>query len=227
MTDTAPATTPRWTEYQPIDQLVPADRNSKDHDQVALGASVASFGFVEPVVVDERTGKLLAGHGRTDYLRTLHTTGLPVDWPEGAPWPPDGVVVTEDGAWHVQVVRGVASRDDEHAEAMGIALNRVGERGGWKYDILVDSLGSLRDSGLLDATGFDADYLDDLIAQTQAPSLDDLEGKYGQPDPTHLWPVLRFKIPPADRDRYLRLVEGLEGGDDVLFAHLLALAERP
>lgn len=227
MTDTAAPATPRWSEYQPITQLVPADRNAKDHDQPALGRSVAEFGFVEPVVVDERTGKLLAGHGRTEYLNALHATGMPDDWPPDAPWPPDGVVVTEDGAWHVQVVRGVRSRDDAHAEAMGVALNRVGELGGWKPDVLVDQLADLRDLGLLDAAGFDSDYLDDLIAQTTPPTLDELQGKYGDPDPTQLWPVLRFKVSPVDRDRYLRLVEGIEGGDDVLFAHLLGLAERP
>lgn len=37
--------------------------------------------------------------------------------------------------------------------------------------------------------------------------------------------MLRFKVAPEVRDRYLRTVEGIEGGDDVLFAQLLDWAE--
>lgn len=222
------ADTPRWTEYQPVRELVPADRNAKAHDTQALLASIQAFGAVEPSVVDERTGKLLAGHGRTDLLTDLEAIGdRPDDWPDDQAWPPDGVVVDDQGRWCWLVVRGVASRDDAHAEAMGIALNRVGELGGWHQDVLADALGHMQALDLLDATGFSPEYLDDLISTLQAPSLDELAGRYGDPDPAQLWPVLRFKVPPVVRDRYLRLVEGIEGGDDVLFAHLVTLAERP
>jgi len=54
MADTAQP--PRWAEYQPIDQLQPAERNAKAHDQDALRRSVELGGFIEPVVLDERTG---------------------------------------------------------------------------------------------------------------------------------------------------------------------------
>lgn len=227
MADTAPTAPPRWTEYRTVDDLPPAHRNAKDHDQAAMRRSVRSFGFIEPVVLDERTGRLLGGHGRTDYVAELEASGRPDDWPDGVPFPPEGLVVRDDGRWTLPVTRGWASRDDAHADAAALALNRVGELGGWVPDTLADMLDSLRGSDLLDAAGFTTDYLDDLIGTLEAPSLDDLAGKYGDPDPTHLWPVLRFKVAPQDRDRYLRLVEGIEGGDDVLFAHLLTLAERP
>jgi ParB-like chromosome segregation protein Spo0J len=216
MTDTAP---PRRLEYLPLAELLPADRNAKDHDQDALAHSVGAFGFVEPVVLDERTGQLLAGHGRTEYLMRLEGEGQD---------PPEGVVVDDDGTWRAPVVRGVASTSDDHATAMGIALNRVGERGGWHMDQLAEQLDQLRlDDALFAATGFDLDHLEDMLALTGgAPSLDDLEDKYGEPDPAQLWPVLRFKVAPTVRDRYLRIVEGLEGGDDVLFDQLLTWAEQ-
>ena len=216
MADTAPH--PRRLEYVALAELLPADRNAKDHDQEALASSVGAFGFVEPVVLDERTGQLLAGHGRTEYLVQLEGEGKP---------PPEGVVVAEDGTWLAPVVRGVESKDDDHATAMGIALNRVGERGGWHMDQLAEQLDQLRlDDDLFAATGFDLDHLEDMLALTGgAPSLDDLEDKYGEPDPKQLWPVLRFKVAPEVRDRYLRTVEGIEGGDDVLFAQLLDWAE--
>lgn len=163
MTDTAPSP-PRWTEYQAVADLVPAVRNAKDHDQAALGASVREFGFIEPVVLDERTGRLLAGHGRVEHLTELQAAGAE---------PPDGVVVGEDGRWQWLVVRGIASRDDAHADAMAIALNRVGERGGWRADVLTDVLDGLFGSDLAAATGWTADELDDLIAATGGGELPD------------------------------------------------------
>jgi hypothetical protein len=143
---------------------VPAVRNAKDHDQAALGASVREFGFIEPVVLDERTGRLLAGHGRVEHLTELQAQGAE---------PPDGVVVGEDGRWQWLVVRGIASRDDAHADAMAIALNRVGERGGWRADVLSDVLDGLFGSDLAAATGWTADELDDLIAATGGGELAD------------------------------------------------------
>jgi hypothetical protein len=163
MTDTAPSP-PRWTEDQAVADLVPAVRNAKDHDQAALGASVREFGFIEPVVLDERTGRLLAGHGRVEHLTELQAQGAE---------PPDGVVVGEDGRWQWLVVRGIASRDDAHADAMAIALNRVGERGGWRADVLSDVLDGLFGSDLAAATGWTADELDDLIAATGGGELAD------------------------------------------------------
>lgn len=152
------AAPPRWSEYVPVDDLVPAESNAKAHDQALLARSVETFGFVEPVVVDERTGRLLSGHGRTEHLTERRAAGDD---------PPEGVIVGDDGRWLVQVVRGVRSRDDAHATAMGIALNRVGERGGWVPEVLTMQLDELRTTDLLDATGWSADELDDMIAARQ------------------------------------------------------------
>lgn len=162
MTDTEhPA---RWAEYQPVADLKPADRNAKAHDQAALQASLDTFGAIEPVVVDERTGKLLAGHGRAEKLGELEAAGAD---------PPEGVVVGDDGRWQWLVVRGARSRDDAHAEAMAVALNRIGERGGWRPDVLSATLDALWGTDLADATGWSADELDDLIAETAAGVLGD------------------------------------------------------
>src|SRR5688500_13095126 len=100
----------------PLADLHPALRNAKAHDQEALGRSVQAFGVIEPVVLDERTGRLLAGHGRTDHLAALEALGeRPEGWPDRQPWPPEGVVVGDDGRWQWLVVRGIRSHDDAHA----------------------------------------------------------------------------------------------------------------
>jgi hypothetical protein len=213
--DTAVAGPPRWAEYLPVADLVPAPTNAKAHDQAALATSVDTFGFVEPVVLDERTGRLVAGHGRADHLAALQAAGKPA---------PEGVLVDKAGTWLVLVTRGWRSRDDDHAKAAGIALNRVGELGGWHQQGLAADLQALRDVDLqlLGAAGFTADYLDDLLASFAPPEgLADQANRLGQPQASDFWPVLRFKVPPEVRDRYQALVADVPGGDAEQFTHLL------
>lgn len=53
-------------EYRSLDELIPYANNARTHSdaQVAqIAASIAEFGFVNPVLVDE-DGVLIAGHGR-------------------------------------------------------------------------------------------------------------------------------------------------------------------
>lgn len=157
---------PRWMEYHPIDDVPGADRNPKDHDEALIGQSFDEFGFIDAVILDERTGKLLGGHGRIERLR----------WERGAGNdPPEGIVVTDDGTWTMPVQRGVSSKDDAHAERMIVALNRVGERGGWKNDLLGQMLDEMverdGDEALL-GTGYGHDDIDDLLARPPA-ALDD------------------------------------------------------
>lgn len=153
---------PRTMEPMRLDTLRPAPRNAKDHDQDAHAASVGRFGFIEPIVIDERTGFILSGHGRHAHLLQLQATGAE---------PPDGIETDKAGRWLVPVVRGVSSKNDTEADAMAVALNRVGERGGWKADTLAEVLQELADQGELFGTGFDADELDDIMAQLQAGAM--------------------------------------------------------
>lgn len=152
MTETAP----RRTEYMPLDQLTPDPANPKAHDMESLDASVGRFGFVESITVDERTGHIVAGHGRHRAL---------VEMRERGDSPPEGVTVSSEGAWLVPVLRGWSSRTDAEARAYLIASNRVSELGGWVDDALLDALDSL--DGELSGVGFDEDSLDDLRAKLQ------------------------------------------------------------
>lgn len=215
MSDDTPLGPPRWAEYMPVADLEPAPTNAKAHDQAALATSVSTFGYMEPVVLDERTGRLVAGHGRTEHLRELQAAGQPA---------PEGVLVDAAGTWLVLVARGWASTDDDHAKAAGIALNRVGELGGWNQQALAADLLALRDAdlGMFDAAGFTGDQLTDLLASFTPPEgLDDLGRRLGEPQPSDFWPVLRFKVPPAARDRYQALVADVPGGDADQFVWLL------
>ncbi|ROR42934.1 hypothetical protein [Kitasatospora cineracea] len=148
---------PRYIEYQPLDQIRPAARNPKGHDDGGLDRSVDKFDFTEPGLLDERTGRLVAGHGRYETLERRRAAGKAA---------PDGVVVTEDGTWTVPVVRGWASRDDAHAEAYLVASNQLTTAGGWDGEGLAALLSELEqaDPALAAATGFDQQQLDALLA---------------------------------------------------------------
>lgn len=147
--------------YAPLAALQPAEVNPKMHDQPAIIASLQAYGFTEPALLDERTGRLSAGHGRREALITMKEAGDP---------PPRGVFVDDDGDWLMPVTRGWASRDDTEAAAYLLASNQLTIAGGWHMKSLSELLGEVAtDSGhLLDSLGFTADDIDDLLRRTDS-----------------------------------------------------------
>jgi len=144
----------RTIEYRPLGDVLPAKRNPKAHADDDLDASFARFGVIEPTVLDERTGRLISGHGRLDRLKAAEAAGER---------PPDGITVV-DGVWQLPVVRGWRSRNDAEARAALIAVNRIGERGGWMVADLADMLDDLRAGPGLDGIGYTSAGLDDMLA---------------------------------------------------------------
>lgn len=142
-------------EYLPLSKVLRWPRNSKLHDFGAIHESYKRWGFVSPILIDEKTGRLVAGHGRLDTLQQAKASGSA---------PPDRIVV-KDGEWFVPVIRGIEFTDIQEAEAYLIADNRVQELGGgWNEvdlaAILADHAAS--DRGLT-AIGFDQDDLDAML----------------------------------------------------------------
>jgi len=67
-------------ELWPVERLVPYARNARTHSdaQVAtIAASIAEFGFLNPILVDTNAG-ILAGHGRLLAARKLGLERVPV-----------------------------------------------------------------------------------------------------------------------------------------------------
>src|SRR3954469_10767217 len=154
MTDTAPA---RWIDYIPLDDIKFAARNPKGHDITGIGGSIDTHGMGELPLVDERTGQLVAGHGRIEALRARHKAG-------GAP--PDGLTVRDDGMWLAPVVRGWSSKSDPAAESYLIGSNQWTVIGGWDdLDELGRMLSALADTdaALLAATGYTEDDIAKLL----------------------------------------------------------------
>ena len=120
-------------EYLPLSTLKPALRNPKSHHVETVLGSMARFGYVAPMILDERSGRLVAGHGRLESLKRAKLAGKK---------PPDHIRVAA-GEWLVPVVRGVAFEDDREAEAYLLADNQTTILGGWN-DELKEIIASLR-----------------------------------------------------------------------------------
>ncbi|WP_433235470.1 hypothetical protein ACQPYK_25395 [Streptosporangium sp. CA-135522] len=162
----------RRIEYMPLPGIPAAARNAKDHDLPAIRASIETFGCIVAGEIDERTGRLVVGHGRKEVLTAMAASGST---------PPEGVRLAEDGTWLVPIVRGWSSRSDADAEAYLIANNRTTEKGGWDEGLLVESLLNIQqaDAGLLVVTGYTADDLADLDAAMAAALAGDMGGAPG------------------------------------------------
>jgi hypothetical protein len=162
VTDTAE----RRIAYMPIAEIEPAARNPKQHASDAIAASVDRFGLAELPLLDERTGRLVAGHGRLADLINRRRDGE--DPPAGVKLGPGGA-----GDWLVPVIRGWASASDEDAEAYLVTSNHLTVLGGWDDDGLADLLTDLRDAdaALLEVTGFTDDDLAAMLAEPEREEL--------------------------------------------------------
>lgn len=144
----------RKVEYLPLADLQENPKNPKTHELQTVGESISRFGMIDPIVVDGRTGFLIAGHGRKNSLEALRNNGET---------PPEGVQVTAEGDWLVPVLTGWGSRSDSEANAALIALNRTTEIGGWDDEALAGLLDELAEvDGGLEGVGYDDGSLSEL-----------------------------------------------------------------
>lgn len=157
-------------EYVPLSDLQRWPRNPKLHSLNTLQDSIERFGYVQPLLVDERTGKLVAGHGRLDALQARKSTGKP----------PPARVLERNGEWLVPVIRGVQFESVREAEAYLLADNRLVELGGWEGDMLVEMLSEHRD--VLSGTGFTEPEIQAMLGSTPPPTDNDLVAGFGATD---------------------------------------------
>lgn len=190
----------------PLDELLESGHpgNPKAHDIPTVMASIRRFGFADPVIRDERTGRIAAGHGRTLALAEIRDAGGD---------PPEGIT----GKWEVPVYVGWASKDDTEAEAALVALNRTTELGGWDDQALADLLGQLSEvEAGWDGVGYGQDDLDALrrrIDVAAAEGLDpyaEWEGagmpEYDQPDLQSAYRATFHFSTEADADSFFEQI---------------------
>lgn len=176
-------TRPRWIEYRLPEDLPPDPENVKAHDVPLIWRSIIVHGVIEPQALDERTGRLISGHGRREAFVFGEAENIAKVTAGEEVVIPDGVTLNDDGRWLVPVVRGWASRDDDHARAALVGLNRSVEAGGWMPE-LSDVLEILDASPTVDIelAGYDRAGLDELLSargtlgDRKGAFLDDLAG---------------------------------------------------
>lgn len=143
-------------EYTALSAVARWPRNPKKHDEENLELSIRRFGFTQPLLVDEGTEKLVAGHGRLEALLRMQ---------KADEVPPDRIQIDpETGEWLVPVIRGVEFVSEREAEAFLLADNRLVEMGGWDEKALSTILEDLRASGdvALAGIGFDVEEVAQL-----------------------------------------------------------------
>lgn len=231
--EAAPGIDPRQVSYLPLDSLRHNPRNPKDHALDTIDRSISRFGVLDLLVLDERTGYLISGHGRHKALAAMQARGED---------PPEGVRLDASGRWLAPVITGWASRSDSEAHAALIALNRTTELGGWVDDALLDLLDDLDalDDGSLETTGFTGDdlaALRDKLAALGDPGTGEDEAPHYTPatDVPHYTPT-QPEAPPLetlyDRTRTQELEAGILDAQDRhglpldLVEFLLSAAQR-
>lgn len=219
--------TERYVEYLRLDEIKTAPRNPKAHDEPGITRSIDDFGMGELPLMDERTGRLVAGHGRYITLRQLQGDGRKV---------PDGIRTDDDGMWLMPVIRGWKSRTDEHAEAYLVASNKLTEKGGWDDRQLLEILADLGDAQLVELTGFNATDVDNLEALLDVGAWDPPSGgarpsssgggggdgggsdfdedQLSAVSDEDMWPQIAMRVPPEVFDAWRLLIERYDGKDD-------------
>ncbi len=131
-------------EQWPVDRLIPYIRNSRTHsdEQIAqVAASIAEFGFVNPILV-AANGVIIAGHARLLAAQKLRLTEVPV------------IVL--------------AHLSEAQRRALVISDNRLAEGAGWNEEMLRVELEDLKaDEFDLDLLGFSEDELDAILADPE------------------------------------------------------------
>lgn len=123
-------------------------RNARTHSKrqvTAIAESIKSFGFTNPVLVDD-DDMILAGHGRFQAAKLLGLDAVPT-------------------------IR-ISRLSEAQRRAFVLADNKLAERAGWDRELLAVELGELSvmlpDLGLsVDLTGFDAGEVDTILADAE------------------------------------------------------------
>lgn len=144
-------------KYVRLDKIQAADKNPKKHDHESLKDSIKRFGFNAPILRNEETNKLVAGHGRTEALTMLYQGNADI---------PERIKVDKDGMWMIPVL-DVPFASESVSNAYLLADNRLSEIGGWDAAGLAEMLEELEQTSTAMGLGWTQAEIDGLIAANQ------------------------------------------------------------
>lgn len=129
-----------------------------DENLADIRASLKEFGQVEPLIVHKATGKVIGGNGRLKVMRSMG-------------WEECGVALVD--------------MDNMKATALGIALNRAGERAEWDKETLAKLLAEIDDvSEELEASLKELEEQEGITPPDFQPATIDEQGQLDQKAPT-------------------------------------------
>ena len=180
----------------PLEKLNPAKYNPRkdlkpgDPEYEKLKKSMETFGYVEPIVWNKRTGHIVGGHQRFKVLK-------------------------HQG--HTEIECVVVDLDEQQEKALNIALNKVS--GEWDLPKLADLISEL-DDGIFDVsiTGFDAAEIEHLFSQVHDKDVKEDDFDVGKAlkepvfsQPGDLWLLGRHRLLCGDSTKaetYAKLMDG-------------------
>lgn len=135
---TLPDNIPTWK----IEDLIPYENNPRTHSEEQINQLVASmveFGFTNPVLVDQESHEIIAGHGRLMAARKLGLREIPVI--------------------------ALSHLNEAKRRKLIIADNQLALNAGWDMELLATEISALNEMGEdLDVLGFESDFLDDILS---------------------------------------------------------------
>lgn len=145
------------TELIAVETLVPSSRNARRHGKrqiEQLTASIAEYGFINPIIVDE-SNRVLAGHAR---LEAVKAAGMPT----------------------VPVIR-VTHLTENQKRGYRLADNKLAEGATWDVEIVAEELTALSGPGIqinIESIGFANAEIDILISKHATPKIKDDEADH-------------------------------------------------
>lgn len=162
----------------PLSQLIPASYNPRvelkpgNPTYEKLKRSIETFGYVEPIIFNEKSGTVVGGHQRLSVLRDMGETDI------------ECVVV---------------SLDENDEKALNVALNKVS--GEWDMDKLSDLLTELDESDYdVTLTGFDIAEIENMIHESEK-ELEDIDEIKDTSVGSSYLTIDKTKIPLTDEEK--------------------------
>lgn len=166
-------------ELKNLSELIPADYNPRkdlqpgDDEYERLKNSIDKFGYVEPIIWNKLTGRVVGGHQRLKVLKDL-------------------------GEAQAECV--IVELDEDNEKALNIALNKIS--GEWDIEKLNKIIEDLKAVDFdMDLTGFNQAELDKLLSEalkdTASEDDFDIEQALNEPlisQPGDIWELGRHKI---------------------------------
>ena len=163
----------------PLSQLTPAPYNPRaelkpgDTAYEKLKRSIETFGYVEPIIFNERSGMVVGGHQRLSVLRDM-------------------------GVTEVECV--IVDLDDNDEKALNVALNKIS--GEWDMDKLTDLLADLEDSDYDETlTGFDFAEIESMLYETDDSEYEDIDEIKDSSTGSSFLTIDKTKIPLTDKEK--------------------------